>query len=107
MDAAYRALGVRVAALEERYEKAGNKMKALDKLDVRFAVLEERYEEAGNKMEALDKIVATLEGHDKEVGNKTEAYVEKVGEETHMRMRRRGRKRERVLKGQTTSWMTT
>lgn len=74
------ALDVRVDALEERFEEAGNKMEAL----------EDRCEEVGNSMKAIDKteayvekVVAALEGQDKELGNKTEAYVEKVGEDSH------------------------
>ncbi|KAG2314291.1 hypothetical protein Bca52824_017413 [Brassica carinata] len=74
------ALDVRVDALEERFEEAGNKMEAL----------EDRCEEVGNSMKAIEKteayvekVVAALEGQDKELGNKTEAYVEKVGEDSH------------------------
>ncbi|KAG2307009.1 hypothetical protein Bca52824_026757 [Brassica carinata] len=74
------ALDVRVDALEEQFEEAGNKMEAL----------EDRCEEVGYSMKAIDKteayvekVVAALEGQDKELGNKTEAYVEKVGEDSH------------------------
>ena len=89
------ALDVRVDALEERFEEAGNKMEAL----------EDRCEEVGNSMKAIDKteayvekVVAALEGQDKELGNKTEAYVQKVGKDSHEDENEGGEKGEGCLK---------
>ncbi|KAG2328744.1 hypothetical protein Bca52824_011472 [Brassica carinata] len=61
-------------------------------LDISLNDLEELVDAMGEWMQhigALDteayveKVVAALEGQDKELGNKTKAYVEKVGEDSH------------------------